>query len=74
MNTNPPASRKLTLFLLLALMGVILIGSIGGMYYLLFYIFAPSELTIAAFIVLVGLLVVGLAWVLKKDTPATKDT
>ncbi|MBZ0320303.1 MAG: hypothetical protein K8L91_28080 [Anaerolineae bacterium] len=72
MNTNTPA--RFTLFLLLALMGAVLIGGIGGMYYLLFYIFAPSEITIAAFIILVGLLVLGLAWVLKKDSPASKDT
>ncbi len=70
MKTNTPA--KLTLFLLLALMGVVLIGSIGGMYYLLFFIFAPSDLTIAAFVILVAVLLVGLAWVLKKDSPKEK--
>lgn len=72
MNTNTPA--KFTLFLLLALMGVVLIGSIGGMYYLLFFIFAPSDITIAAFVLLVAALLIGLAWVLKKDSPVSKDT
>lgn len=67
MKTNTPA--KFTLFLLLALMGVVLIGSIGGMYYLLFFIFAPSDITIAAFVLLVAALLIGLGWVLKKDGP-----
>lgn len=46
-------------------MGVVLIGSIGGMYYLLFFIFAPSDITIAAFVLLVAALLIGLGWVLK---------
>lgn len=69
MNTNTPTSRKFTLFLLLAFLGIFLIGSVGGMYYLLIYIFAPSEITMVAFAILIGLLVLGLGWVLKKDNP-----
>lgn len=67
--TNTPLARKFTLFLLLALLAVALMGSIVGMYYLFFDIFAPTMIVFA--IILLPLFLLGLGWVLKKDSPVS---
>jgi hypothetical protein len=74
MQTETPLARKFTLFILLTLLAIALMGSIAGMYYLFFDIFvidvfAPTMLIVA--IILLPLFLLALGWVLKKDAPVS---